>query len=322
MAAVTYSNSQYLVDQQIVLIKTKGLIPTSQQTFQTQDFLNLLNDEMQIGVVPFILKNRSEYFVTPVLTPIVSKQNLYSIPTRAIGGKIRELSYIDTNGNYYDVPQIFEEDLPFFNNSNVYLNAYQFYFQGNNAVIVPTPQSSSNGNLLFTIYQRPNYLVSAASCAQITAINTSTQTVTVQVVPSTFTSGTVIDFVNGTPGFECRGINNTLASVTVAGAVVNLTFGSVLPTTLQVGDWVALQGQTPVPQIPLELFPMLNQRVVVKIMEAQGDAAGLASAQAKLMEIEKACEHLISQRSDGNPKKLINRYSPLRSNGSRGFTRY
>jgi hypothetical protein len=283
-------NTAYLVDQQISLIKTKGLVPTSQQTFTNQSFIDLMNDELQIGIVPFVMKNRSEYFVNSLDTSVVGFQTPYPIPTRAIGGKLRMLSFIDTSGNVFDVPQIFEEDLPFFNQANVYVNAFQFYFEGNNVMLNPQPTASSQGNLRFHYYQRPNYLVLASAASQVISVVPGVS-ITVGPIPTSFQVGTIMDIVNGTPGFECRQIDNPIASITPSGNNNIITFTHPQSTNIAPGDWLALQGQSPIPQIPLELFPFLNQRVVVKLMEAQGDAPGLQMAQGKLNEIEKACEH-------------------------------
>lgn len=308
--------ANYTSDQLITLIKTKGLIPTSQQTFQPADFLNLLNDEVSIGIVPFVMKIRSEHWVYTLDTAIVAGTAAYPIPTRAIGGKVREISIVDNAGNVYDVPQIQQEELPFYNSgmSSGGYN-YQFYFQANNIIIVPTPQTTV-GLMRVTYYRRPNALVSSLSAALVTAVNVSTNTVTVSSVPSTFSTSTPLDMINGNPGFEWRAID--LTPTTIVGTA--LTF-STLPTNLAVGDYLALSGQSPVPQMPVELIPMLTQRTVVKVLEALGDKQGVDIAQAKLIEINAACEHILSPRSDGNPKKLINHYSPLKIISSRGFIR-
>lgn len=312
--------ANYTMTSILASIKTRGLLPTTQQTYQDSDLITLANDELQIGVVPFIMKFRSEYFVTDEQDLIEANKDTYDIPTRAIGGKVRNLVVVDNNDNEYDLPQIAKEDRKFYNvqSGSAQFNAFVFYFEGNTVKICPKPLNIQTQSYLKQAYYiRPSQLTSPSAACLITAIDTTLKQVTVNSVPTNITVTTPIDFVRGTPGFECRAIDVTPTAL--SGVV--FTF-SELPDNLAVGDWVCEANTSPIPQIPLELFSMLSQRVVVKVMEGLGDAQGLQIAQSKLIEMEKAAEHLLSPRSDGNPKKLINRYSPLRAWGNRGFSRY
>lgn len=309
--------ADYTMTAILASIKTRGLIPTSQQTYLDSDLINLANDELQIGIVPFIMKFRSEYFVTDKTEDINVNDDIYDIPTRAIGGKVRNLVVLDTEGNEYDIPQIAKEERRFYNtqNGNSSYNSFVFYFEGNSVRIVPKPTNAgSQIRLQQSYYIRPSQLIPASSACLITAINSLTNEVTVNAIPVGITGTTVIDFVRGTPGFELRAMDIT--PVGLAGVVFTL---SSIPDGLTVGDWIAPANQSPIPQIPLELFSMLSQRTIIKVMEGLGDAQGLQIAQKKLEEMEAAAAHLLSPRSDGNPKKLINRYSPLRVWGARGY---
>lgn len=309
----------YTTTALLASIKTRGLIPTSQRTFADIDLLTLANEELQIGIVPFMMKNRSEYFVTDQDQIINANQNNYTIPTRAIGGKVRGLVIVDSSGNEYDMPQIQKEDRRFYNtqSSNSGFYSFVFFFEGNDIILVPTPTQVSQASIRFGYYERPNQLILPTSAAQISSVNFTTNQITVSTVPSSINTSVQIDFIKGKPGFENKAIDQTILGI--AGPI--LTFSS-LPPNLIMGDYIAPSEQSPFPQIPLELHSMLAQRTVVKVMEGLGDIQGLQTAQSKLREMEDAALHILSSRSDGNPKKLVNRYSPLRTWGNRGFTRY
>jgi hypothetical protein len=88
---------------------------------------------------------------------------------------------------------------------------------------------------------------------------------------------------------------------------------SDLPSGLVIGDQIAFAGESCIPQIPDELHSVLAQRVVCRIMEAQGDQAGLQAANGKLADMEARMGSLIDNRSDGNPQKVNNLRSPLRN---------
>lgn len=78
------------------------------------------------------------------------------------------------------------------------------------------------------------------------------------------------------------------------------------------GDYIALAGETIIPQIPDELHSMLAQRVACRCLEALGDREGLAAANAKLVEMETKTAILINDRVEGSPQKVVNHNSPLR----------
>lgn len=85
-----------------------------------------------------------------------------------------------------------------------------------------------------------------------------------------------------------------------------------LPMYLYVGDVLALQEETIIPQIPVELHSMLSQRVVMRCLEALGDTQGLQNAAAKLQEMEFKTGAMLDDRVEGAPEKIVNRHSFLR----------
>jgi hypothetical protein len=177
--------------------------------------------------------------------------------------------------------------------TNASPNGVPGFYLANNQII-PVP-AQSVGVIRLWFYQRPNNLVVQSAASQISAIVGTT--VTVGVVPTTFTTGTTVDFIKDQPFFECRAIDQSIVSATTT----TITF-STLPTSLVVGDWVALAGQTPVPQIPVEFRPLLVQRCVVKYYEIQGYLDKMAAAQKKLEEMEKDLFAIINPRVREEPK--------------------
>ena len=91
------------------------------------------------------------------------------------------------------------------------------------------------------------------------------------------------------------------------------TTPSDIPSFLAVGDHVALAEQCCIPQIPSDLHVYLAQKTAERILESQGDIAGLQAAQAKSKEMEFRAGTIIDNRVDESPPKLVNRYGILRS---------
>jgi hypothetical protein len=176
---------------------------------------------------------------------------------------------------------------------------YEFYFMGNSIVL---PQIPTTGSVRQWHYRRPNALVATSACAQVT--NIASNVVTCTTVPTTFTTSYTYDFIKNTPHFDWLAIDQSISAV-VTGSSGTITFSSTPPSTLAIGDWVCLSEQAPIPQIPVECMPLLEQRCVVKIQEIQGYFEKAKISQAKLEEMEKDVFGIISPRAWEEPKRII-----------------
>jgi hypothetical protein len=84
---------QYDTEQLIANIKRRCLVPTSQLTYQPEDFVDLANDELQGEVVPLLMSTREEYFVTFVDIPCPSDRTI-TIPKETTASKVRSVCYV------------------------------------------------------------------------------------------------------------------------------------------------------------------------------------------------------------------------------------
>jgi hypothetical protein len=96
-----------------------------------------------------------------------------------------------------------------------------------------------------------------------------------------------------------------------------LTFTNALPDGLVVGDYVALAGQTPICQAPLELHDILAFRACVKHLTSRGDPK-LAGMIEDLKAMRDDALSLLQPRVQGSAKVLINPNAP---GWNRGFAR-
>lgn len=260
-----------------------------------------------MGLVPKVLATRENYYLYPHTTAIVANQAAYRLPDRMIGQKLKAVELIDSSGNIIPVPQIAYEDRGLYQEQST--NAPVFYFQNNSVVLVPTPTSNNIYTLSIPFFIRPSTLVPVSSAARISAI--SGNQITVESLPSTITASELVDFIKHDSGFECAAINQSISSV--SGTV--LTMSSTPPSSLAVGDYVCLAGETPIPQVPAELHVILSLRVAVIILQALGFANEMKLMQAKLEEAENEMDEILSPRSDSNAKKINPRGGILRQRG-------
>jgi hypothetical protein len=117
-------------------------------------------------------------------------------------------------------------------------------------------------------------------------------------VPTGWVNGDSVDLQAAQPQFDLLG---TCDITDITGTDITLD-GDI--GTLAAGDYLCLEGQTCVPQIPVEFHQLLAQRVVCKIYELQGYLDKMKAAQAKLKEMEDALTALITPRTQAAPKVI------------------
>ena len=296
---------EYTTANLLTSVKRKAMIPSSQGTFTDVDILEIATEEIQVGMVPMLLKVREEYYVTFEDQSIVQDQDAYPIPKRAIAGALRDILYspadpVGTRSEIVSVPRVEPDEIPWRQNTSAAFSDYYFALRDNNILLVPTPRSS-RGTLRLLYHRRPSNLIETSAAAQVTAL-TSSDTVTVNAVPDTISATTTVDLIKGEPGFDFHQVDRAIAAVDNVANTIQ--FSSDYDTDLAVGDWIAISGDSPIPQVPLELQSVLAQRVVVQILESLGDQNGKASAENKLRQIEESVMNLITPRMRGEPRKV------------------
>lgn len=305
--AVPYLTSSDLITS----VKRRAAIPINQNTFTDDDILAFANEELMIGILPSILQVHEEFFVYTKDVVLTPNTQAYTMPSRAIGNKLRQISYLDTSGNLFEMTRIQPELQYDSQRAAATSSVYRFYVQGTDVMLMPPPTSLVVGSIRFAFYIRPNMLVKQTRAGTITAIDTVNGIVTVSSFPSVFTSASLYDFTQTSSPHKI--ISYDAAPVSIDATTKTLTFGpGNLPSSLVIGDNVMLAGETIIPNIPTDLHMVLAHRVAMRCLEALGDSAGLQNAAAKLAEMEKNTAQLIDDRVDGSAQKIMNKHSVLR----------
>lgn len=291
-------------------IKRRAMIPEDQVTFDTEDFLEIINEEIQMSALPHLLTVHEEYLVYTVDVPFVEGQNEYEIPARAVGNKLRDLHFVETNGDILrEMSRVSLEDLMDYkyNDNSTYTG--QFYVQNNKVVIIGAAPRT-NAVLRMYIYLSPSEVVEEKETGKINSIDRTTGIVTVEEFPTKFSSLSQFDFVSS------RNPNNVVDfdvnSTSVDSVTKSVTFDvNNIPTDLKVGDYLCQVEESPVANLPSELHPVLAQRVAIYCLESLNDTEGLTNAQRKLVEGEKSTWDLVDNRVEGANEKIKNRHGTM-----------
>lgn len=303
----------YTTTELINSIKRRITVPTSQNFFLPDNIVAYANDEMHSTVVPAITSVQEEYFVTHsdvVVDPTVDE---YRIPSRAVGGMLRDIVMIDANGNELAVERLQPEivkDEGFLGN----LRLTGIVVRDDKVKLVPNASNYNGRTIRFKFIRRPNNLVVTSKAGRITMINTLTNEVTLSTLPTFFTTSLTYDVINGNPIFSSIGDDNAITNI----AGTTLTF-STLPTDIATGQWVAESGFTPVPQLPYEAHHVLAQFTAARMLEATGDKKNSEIIFAVAKEMLESLRKVLTPRIEGSPKKINNRNGIFAYTGRSGY---
>ena len=142
-------------------------------------------------------------------------------------------------------------------------------------------------------------------------------------ISSLYTQNSLVDFLQTNPGHKTFTYDVKLRQI-LTGNIgkflttdlmtwLNNSGGGVqqfLP--ILIGDYICLQNECIIPQIPPELHSALAERGAAAVQRSIGDQAGYAQSQAKIAEMDKQQATLVGQRVDGSVPKVLNTFSLLR----------
>lgn len=291
----------YTSDDLLAIIKRRAFIPISQETFTDTDLLDMASDELKSQIVPEVLATREEWYVTPYSVTLTGAETEVDIPSRAIGGSLREVTFDDGGGYEQQLARLSLEDKSDFTNT---CNVSAFYIQGNQIKLF----GSQSGTLNLYFNCRPGALVATSEACTISSSDPLTNILTVDAVPASWGAGTVIDVVKAKPHFEYKNLSLTI--VNIAG--MNIEVAEDISENIVAGDWVTLEDTSPAPQIPLEWFPFLAECVVAQVFLSQGDKEAADQAEKKMEKLKKSALSLMSPRVQGEAKKTV----PPKNRGS------
>lgn len=254
MAKTPWYTSRDLIEA----VKRKISVPIAQNFLSDDDILAHANDEMFISQVPSVLSYHEEYYVVYKDYDIVQNQQRYPMPDRAIGMKLRDVYYLDTNGNLFETTRVKAEDKAFFQNTTGFgTGISKYYIENNDIVLLPQTVNANLGKMRVYYFIRPNQLVQNSRAATITSflsritVNSATMTagdkVTIDNIDFTAVSGapslnefqinasSIVTATNLVNAINLNGVvsasNGTPATAQVSLSYSNVSLGATVSVT-------------------------------------------------------------------------------------------
>ncbi len=302
----------YTADDLVTQVRRGGMIPDASTEITAEVILAFLDEESRSVIAPWRRRLAgTDYRIDTSDVPIVAGTASYRIPSRAEGGALRDVLYVDASGDAISLDRIplHETDEYLAQRSPYWAGPYGFCVEGDFVRLLPTP--TTTGTLRLKYPRRPSRLVSHTDAMLITGI---VGLVYSGAEPDLFSATTPLDIVQASPNFDLFARDVLPASV-VSGASV--TFATSPTTEAAAGDYLALAGETPVVQLPVELHPVLVALGVARALEADGDREGANAAYERGLVRLQGMEALFTPRVEAKPRKAVNRASMLRGGGRR-----
>ena len=304
-------------DKLIDSVRKRTMTPDDTSIFTDQDILDIVNEELDAQVLMDLLALHEEHLTVHIDIP-KNADGVYDIPYRAIGNKIRDVSLVSTSDYIYELSQISIGELPDHNGITSY-DAYldRFYVESNQIKLINP--SRSYGAVRIYYYIRPNVLTKVQEAGIISSIDSTSNpgfvTFGLSQVGKKFSIDETFDIVGKrTPNkIKEYDIQPTTLNTGNAGSI---TFNiSDIPNLKEiiVGDYVTLAEQSPVPNIPTEMHPVLAQAAAIHLLEALGDTEALGNAQMRMEKMSKSVQSLVDDRVELAPKKIKPRHGALSS---------
>lgn len=302
----------YFTEDLISSIKNRSLAPISQATFTESDLLSLASEELRTKLASDLIKIREDFFQTHKIVPLIGGIATYGIPERAIGDALKSVSYVDQNGQVRPpMPRGDSTDEGYYSIAGG--TPARFYIEGDELVLIPKPLNSV-GSLKLVFPMRPSRLIATSECAKITGISNDGSTATFMVntdLTSSLSVGDSVDFVSVKSPFKCWSIDAEITQITdtqidVALDAVIDDIGNIEP---RVGDYICPAGFSNIPQIPIELHPVLAQTTVVKLLQSLGDRAKMEAAKVELREMREEVGIVTKNRVESTPQRANRRTS-------------
>lgn len=282
-------------------VKQRGSLPDNDVRFTAAVLLAAATRELREGVAPILVETRAEHLVYEYEVDVVAGQAEYRMPPRAIGGALRDVVWVGSDGVAQPPLRQLSSDEAMAQTINQ-ATPGAYFLRNYSVVLVPPPNVA--GTLRMPYYARPNRLVLPAAVATLSDVTPLSgggyrlTSPTGEVVLDIFNSLSA-ELVKASPGFESEVL--LLSNPETAGSDERV---EVAPARLvpEVGDFLCIPGEAPVPQIPVELHGLLAVRTARRALKAVGDDRWQA-LEDDVRELEARVRSILTPRVAGDTQQ-------------------
>lgn len=289
--------------------RLRGGLPSTDARFTDEKLLNLLAEELNGSIAPLVHNAKSEHGVVQYTVPVTVGTSEYQLPPNAFASTLRDVYWIDASNNITPLDPRSPADPLVYSLSRNNGTPRYYYLRGSRVAVVPPPGIA--GTLAMPHYARPGRLVfeEDAPAIQIVApLGGGLYSVAVADTAghiaafTRFAQTGSFNLMSQEPTFEILGSVAVVAGPDTPGnGLVILTVSSAMAPVP--GNYACAANESPVPQCPVELFPLLHARAALVAVPSTGDMSQAATAlAAQVADLEAKARAFLQPRVEsGSP---------------------
>jgi len=297
-------SSDYTTQKLIERVTLKAFTSSS-SSLSPQQVLDLANDSLRSFLVPMTATLREEWWIGRTDIVLTTDASGFVTVPDSVASSLRTVSW--SNAGILTPltrvePEMSFNYLPVSSNVPIGFQLRGYSLQ----VLPPTPGIS----LHLTAMLRPPTMVLTDAAAEIDS--QASNVLTLDSVPLEWqeTAPTQVDIISGVSPFQ-KVDTFDVTSLVVATKLLTLTTAP----TLTGEAWVSDVGTSPFASVPVELYPLLEQDVIVQLFGAVGDKR-LPAAEKRRDSLEAMAKAAMAPRVTGNARVITNPSAPgMRSLG-------
>ncbi len=281
------------------------------------EILSFADAEIVGTLWPDVLATQGDYYVDTLDFALTVDVSRYRLPPKSYG-PIKDVLLVDDDDDADEgesVPLINLEDL---GHSQAHRppTRYASFIEGDYLGITPAP-SQTDGTLRIRYYRHPSALCLTTAARQITGADLETGVFGATDGDDIWSAGDALDIVSAGNAHQVLVTDVEIDSVnaTEVDFAQDLTGSGV-----QVDDWLATAGTTPIVQVPDSMIPLLAYRTALACLSAAGDRDGFALCMqwGESAQLEIKQRKLLEPRSESEPRSISTAHSALWLGRTRG----
>ncbi|MEM1415525.1 MAG: hypothetical protein AAGH15_11520 [Myxococcota bacterium] len=306
----------YTADDLVSAIRLRASLDSESEPTSTE-ILDLATSSLRTLCLSELRRAREEFLIYRYDQPLADEAR-FPIPGRAVGDGLRHVVPVDRDGHEgLPLPLLSLDQAQEHAASGLisWQARYGYVAEGPAIRLIPEPTEGPNGPTLRMRYMvRPGRLQTAVG--EVTVASYAAGVVTASGAPTTFSSGDRVDIVAARPPFAYRAID---IPATVAGSTVTIDETDPgFQEAPQAGDYVVAADTVPLMPLPAEMWDLLVQDTVVRVLRHIGQLDEARAAAEERNGIRGDLRTIWEPRV-GRNKKVVNRHSHLRTGRFRGY---
>lgn len=267
MPELTYTSEDLLTS-----IRNSGMIPNTGATgSEDADLLRHASEGIWSYIVAGVAQLREQYYYKREREALVSGQQTYRIPKRALWNKLTNVWHV-LNSQRVPLREIPKREIQRYGRIAGAGAPAGYTIDGNYLRPVPDESPSYTGFWEWCYYVRPGNLVKSAEYRRVVVVSSPSVTLD-SAVPSSWTTANTFDIHSPESGCDYRAISLSASLVSGTGITFSEEIdGSVFGShVVEVGDYVCLENTVAVPGVPPELQPQVARLAAMHWAEATGN---------------------------------------------------